>query len=159
MLLSLLPAHAGQGFWGALIAGILEISCGFARLAALRAGAARFFAGGLMLGFAGFSVFLQSADALGSAELSMKKYLLGKIAQAFATALFAVLFGSLSFGEVSAGAGLFLGEAHARVAALWEICAVFLAFALVLTLILIFLIKILTFFKKIFKKLWKKNNL
>lgn len=158
MLLSLLPSE-GDGIFPALLAGALEISCGFAHLAALPAGALRSLLGGLVLGFGGFSVFLQSADALACPELSMKKYLLGKALQALATAVFAALYAVLFAADAHAAVGIFLGEAHARVAAMWEICAIFLAFSVILSLILIFLIKILTFFKKIFKKLWKKNNL
>ena len=159
MLFSLLPATLTHGFFGALISGLLEISCGFARLGALGAGRARFFCGGLMLGFGGFSVLLQSADAVGAEGVSMKKYLLGKTAQAFFAALFSLLFGSL-FGTAELSAVFFFpGEGKAQVGAIWQTCLLFLVFCSVFAGFLIFIIKILSLFKKIFKKLWKKNNL
>ena len=112
-----------------------------------------------MLGFSGFSVFLQSADSVGDFGVSMKKYLFLKALQAFVCAFFAAIFGTIAdiFGSVDAFVSF--GAEQRRVAAIWEICVLFLVFCSVLAFLLIFIAKIFTFFKKIFKKLWKKNNL
>ena len=128
MLSSLLPRELSGGFFGALIAGACEISCGFARLGALGEGNARFFCGGLVLGFAGFSVLLQSADAVGTEGVSMMKYLRGKTAQAFVCAVFAAMFGALFAACEGTDAFVFLGIEHAKLAAIWEMGVLFLLF-------------------------------
>ena len=158
MLFSLLPAAWTRGFFGALLSGALEISCGFSRLGMLPNGGKRYFCGGLMLGFAGVSVLLQSADAVGDTGVSMKKYLLGKCAQAFCTSLFAALYGAFFSLEKWRSAFVFFGTEHATVAAVWEICLLFLVFCSFIVLLLAFFIKFFGLFKKIFKKLWKKSN-
>ena len=159
MIFSILPTEWKCGFPCALLAGACEISCGFSRLGALEHGCLHYFCGGLMLGFSGFSVFLQSADAVGDFGVSMKKYLFLKALQAFVCAFFAAIFGTIAdiFGSVDAFVSF--GAEQRRVAAIWEICVLFLVFCSVLAFLLIFIAKIFTFFKKIFKKLWKKNNL
>lgn len=157
LVFSLLPARFGEGVPGALVAGMLEISCGFARLGKGN-GAIYYFCGGAILGFSGFSVLLQSADALGTDGVSMKKYLLGKSAQALFCGAFAALFGTLS-GQGLKNAFLFFGTEQRKITAIWQTCALLFAFFLFLAMILIFFAKFFALLKKIFKKLWKKNNL
>lgn len=159
MLYSFLPPALAGGALGALTAGICEISCGFARLGGAAQGLWRFFLGGLMLGFAGFSVLLQSADAVGTEAVSMKKYLLGKAVQALLTGVFAVIFGAVSFFFGAKETFFFFGALQAEISAIWQTCLLFFAFCLLLVPLLIFIIKFFILFKKIFKKLWKKSNL
>jgi len=159
MISSLLPAGLCAGYFGAVIAGILEISCGFARLGALPSGLLRYFCGGLILGFAGFSVLLQAADAVGTDGVSMEKYLLGKSAQALFTAGFAALFGIFAENREIDETFFFFGAEQGKISAIWQTALLFLCFFVIFLLISFFVAKIFTFFKKIFKKLWKKSIL
>jgi hypothetical protein len=159
MLFSFLPSQCGKGFFGALLAGVLEISGGFAGLGLCRGGIPRYFCGGLMLGFGGFSVLLQSADAVGDERVSMKKYLLCKCLQSAVCGVCAAFFGC--FAEVGfATAAIFLfGAEQRKITAIWQIALLFAVFLIILTGILKIFLKFFALFKKIFKKLWKKNNL
>lgn len=150
IVLSILPYGASGGAIGALVAGLMEISCGFSRLAGC-GGALGYFCGGAILGFGGFSVLLQSADAAGDGGFCAKRYLLCKAVQGLLCGALAVLFGSV-FGQGFSGVFVFFGEEQGKVAALWQIIASF-------ALIFAFLLLILKIFAKIFKKLWKKSNL
>ncbi len=159
MLFSFLPSRITQGFFGAFVSGIFEIGCGFVRLGECAPGGIRYFLGGLTLGFAGFSVLFQSADALGGAPVSMKKYLLYKIAQSFACGALAALFGFIAEGGFAKPAAFFFGADQHKISAIWQMAFVFAMIFSILTPVFIFFIKIFALFKKIFKKLWKKNNL
>jgi hypothetical protein len=150
MLLALLPA---EGIFEALISGALEISCGFSRLASLGAGVAwRYFCGGAILGFGGFSVFLQSADAAGDGGFRAGKYLAGKTAQGLLCGALAAAIGALCESAYAREVFLFFGSEQGKIASLWQMLALFCLIFAILTL----QIKI---FAKIFKKLWKKSNL
>ena len=117
----------------------------------------RYLCGGAMLGFSGFSVLLQSADALGTDGVSMKKYLLGKCAQALLCGVLAAVLGAF-WERNEKSAFLFFGAEQGNITSIWQTCAVFLAICLFLALILKIFANFFTLFKKIFKKLWKKNN-
>ena len=149
MLLALLPA---EGLLAALISGTLEISCGFSRLAACSSSAARYFCGGTILGFGGFSVLLQSADAAGDGGFRPGKYLAGKAVQAPLCGALAAALGTLCDRECAREAFIFFGTEQGKIGALWQMLALFaLIFAIIVLQIKIF--------AKIFKKLWKKSNM
>ena len=151
MLLSLLPAQAEGSFCGALVSGVMEISCGFSRLAACPAGTARYFCGGLILGFGGLSVLLQSADAAGEGGFRGASYLSGKAAQGLLCGTLAACIGTIAESGIVQTA-LFFGAEQGKIAALWQMS---LLFALIFAICAV-KIKI---FAKIFKKLWKKSNM
>lgn len=149
MLLALLPA---EGIFAALFSGALEISCGFSRLASCGGGALRYFCGGAILGFGGFSVLLQSADAAGEGGFYAGKYLVGKAVQAMLCGALAAAIGTLCESACASEVFLFFGPEQGKIAALWQMLAVFL-------LIFTFLVVQIKIFAKIFKKLWKKSNM
>jgi hypothetical protein len=150
MLLALFPV---KGPTGALISGALEISCGFSALASLCAGVAwRYFCGGAILGFGGFSVLLQSADAAGDGGFRAGKYLAGKTAQGLLCGALAAAIGTLCESAYAREVFLFFGSEQGKIASLWQMLALFCLIFAILTV----QIKIFT---KIFKKLWKKSNL
>ena len=150
IVLSLLSCGESGGAIAALVSGFMEISCGFSRLAGC-GGALGYFCGGAILGFGGFSVLLQSADAAGDGGFCARKYLLCKAAQSLICGAIAALFGA-AFGRDFSGAFVFFGYEQGKVAALWQISVSF-------ALIFVFLLLFLKIFAKIFKKLWKKSNL
>jgi hypothetical protein len=152
MVLSLLPARAAGGLFAPLVSGVMEISCGFSRLSACTRSAARYFCGGLMLGFGGFSVLLQSADAAGEGGFCLRKYLLMKTAQALLCGSLAAGIGALADTAAAREALFLFGAETEKVVAVWQTAALF---ALVYAVLAV-QIKI---FAKIFKKLWKKSNL
>ena len=152
MVLSLLPARAVGGLFAPLVSGVMEISCGFSRLSACTRSAARYFCGGLMLGFGGFSVLLQSADAAGEGGFCLRKYLLMKTAQALLCGSLAAGIGALADTAAAREALFLFGAETEKVVAVWQTAALFaLVFAVLAVQIKIF--------AKIFKKLWKKSNL
>ncbi len=136
MVLHIFPL-AGEA--AVLLSGVLEISCGFSRLAAFGENC---FLGGLILGFGGFSVFLQTADALGNTGVNMGRYLLCKCAQALLCGALAALFG-MAFG-VGEGvpATLFFGQEQAKVAAVWEMVFTFFAICMFSAFVLVIFLKI-----------------
>ena len=150
IVLSLLPLGVQTESFGALVSGLMEISCGFSHLAGC-GGALGYFCGGAMLGFGGFSVLLQSADAAGDCGFCARKYLLFKMLQGLICGAIAVALGAFC-EQKFIGAFVFFGEEQGKIVALWQICALF-------ALIFAFLLLILKIFAKIFKKLWKKSNM
>ena len=149
MLLTFLPA---EGLLAAFISGVLEISCGFSRLASCTGGVWQYFFGGAILGFGGFSVLLQSADAAGEGGFSAGRYLAFKALQGFLCGALAALIGFFSPAAPSADVFIFFGAEQGKITALWQMLAVFcLIFAIIAIQIKIF--------AKIFKKLWKKSNM
>ncbi len=136
-----LPARAA-----ALLSGAMEISCGFSRLAGC---GVYYFLGGTMLGFGGFSVLLQTADALGEAGVSMGKYLRGKCVQALICGALASLLGKAFSDAEGVATALFFGREQARVAAMWEM-------ALTFSVICLFSASVLVIFLKIKRKNSKK---
>ncbi len=152
MLLALLPARAAGGLASVLISGALEISCGFSRLNACGGVTARYFCGGAILGFGGFSVLLQSADAAGEGGFCAKKYLVCKTVQSLLCGALAALIGTLCESACARDVFLFFGSEQGKITALWQMLIVFtLIFAIIGVKIKIF--------AKIFKKLWKKSNM
>ena len=150
MLLALFPA---EGIFAALFSGALEISCGFSRLSSCGAGVAlRFFCGGAILGFGGFSVLLQSADAAGEGGFCFGRYIVSKALQALLCGALAAAIGLLCEGAYVREVFLFFGSEQGKVAALLQMLAVF-------CLIFAFLAIQIKIFAKIFKKLWKKSNM
>ncbi len=143
MVLHIFPLAGGAA---ALVSGVMEISCGFSRLATL--GENCFF-GGLILGFGGFSVFLQTADALGEAGVNPGRYLLCKCAQALLCAALAALFGRFFGVGEGVPASLFFGREQAKVAAVWEMVFTFFSICL-------FSAFVLAIFLKIKRKISKK---
>lgn len=133
----------------ALVSGSLEISGGFSALAGSGCSLfEKYFFGGLVLGFSGISVFMQSASALAESGVSMKKYVFGKAAQSLLCGAFSVILGVLYekglttvafklFG-VQAPKLLSMAEFGVIFALIFAVCAVFIAAAL----------KILRFFSK-----------
>ena len=158
MLFNFLPSYSGEGYFGALVSGLLEISCGFTRLGACKNSAVQYFLGGLILGFSGLSVLFQSADALGGARVSMKKYLISKIYQGIVCGTIAALFGLASEKYFAKSAIFLFGPEQQKITAIWQTLLLFALNFLILGLISIFFAKIFALFKKIFKKLWKKRN-
>jgi hypothetical protein len=159
MLFNFLPSYSGAGYFGTLVSGLLEISCGFTRLGACKNSAVQYFLGGLILGFSGLSVLFQSADALGGARVSMKKYLISKISQGIVCGAIAALFGLASEKYFAKSAIFLFGPEQQKITAIWQTLLLFALNFLILGLISNFFAKIFALFKKIFKKLWKKRNL
>jgi hypothetical protein len=91
MLAYIIPCD-GVPMVGVIVSGVCEISCGFARLAELPRGLCVYAAGGFMLGFSGISVFMQSAEAVCSHGIDMKKYISAKLIQALLCAVLTALF-------------------------------------------------------------------
>lgn len=142
MILHIFPL---SGEAAALLSGMLEISCGFSRLADVGESC---FLGGLMLGFGGFSVFLQTADALGDTGVNLRKYLLCKCVQALLCGVLAVFFGKVfEFGGEMCAVFLF-GREQAKISAVWETALVFAVICLFSAIVLVFFLKIFRFFSK-----------
>jgi len=147
-----LPARISAGHFGALVSGVMEISCGFSRLAACPAGAARYFCGGLILGFGGFAVLLQSADAAGECGLCAGKYLMGKAVQGLLCGAIAAAAGTLIDAAPAEDVFFLFGAGTGRVCATWQMMLLFLLVFAVCAVKL-------KIFAKIFKKLWKKSDM
>lgn len=143
-----LPDLAKSGLAGALISGLLEISCGFSKMAGLERNVYFYAAGGLILGFSGFSVFMQSADTVCSSGLSMGKYFRGKLLQSALCALISGVAGTVCEKYSSVSAGIFLGAEHGKVEAIWEMGLIFVFVTAIVSLFLYAILKFFTLFSK-----------
>ena len=134
-----------SGMSAALVSGALEISGGFARLSLL---GKNYFACGLILGFGGFSVFMQTADALGDTGVRMSRYFVCKCAQAAVCGVLCAVFGKI-FGAQASSPVLFLfGAEQGKIEAIFQIAlafAVIFAFAMLVWAVIL---KIFGFFSK-----------
>ncbi len=142
MILYIFPL---SGAASALLSGVMEISCGFSRLSDVGKSG---FLGGMILGFGGFSVFLQTADALGDTGVSLGGYLRLKCVQALLCGALAAALGHIfSAGEALASVFLF-GREQAKVEAIWETVFTFFAICLFSAFVLGIFLKIKRFFSK-----------
>ncbi|MBQ8862975.1 MAG: hypothetical protein IJ021_09610 [Clostridia bacterium] len=142
MILHIFPL---DGAFAAFVSGVLEISCGFARLSALGEDC---FLGGLILGFGGFSVFMQTADALGDTGVRLGRYLARKALQALLCGALAQIFGRIFLFGTSYSSVLFFGREQAKVAAVWQSVLDFAAVCAFCAMVLALFLKILRFFSK-----------
>lgn len=148
MAVCFLPDFAKSGLAGALISGLLEISCGFSKMAGLERNVYFYAAGGFILGFSGFSVFMQSADTVCSSGLNMEKYFKGKVLQSALCALISAGAGTVCEKYSSVSAGIFLGAEHGKIEAIWEIILIFVFVTVMVSLFLYAILKFFTFFSK-----------
>ena len=133
------------GMSAAVFTGVLEISGGFSCLAGL---GENYFACGLILGFGGFSVFMQTAEALGDTGVRMGRYLLCKCVQAILCGALCALIGKLSCGAESLFCVLLFGREQGKIEVLWQGMLSFVAIFVFCALVLAIFLKILRFFLK-----------